>query len=94
MLTISISPTKTITSVSVANINGWGALHIDLAGLTIDPIVQQKPGCIRPGNSCNTAAAVNSQAWKWQPTLPGAVNTNPHANNADKTKSNNGHKTN
>jgi hypothetical protein len=91
MLTISIAPTKTITAVTVSNINGWGALHIDLAGLTIDPqVVVQTPSCIRPGNSCNTAAAVNSQAWKWQPVLPGAVNTNLHATNADKT--NNGHK--
>jgi hypothetical protein len=94
MLTITIAPTKTITSVTVSNINGWGALHLDLAGLSIDPVVvAQTPSCIRPGNSCNTAAADNSQAWKWQPTLPGAVNTNLHANNADKTKSNNGHKT-
>jgi hypothetical protein len=94
MLTISIVPAKTITSLSVANINGWGALRIDLAGLTIDPLVQQKPVCIREGNSCNTAAAANSQAWKWQPVIPGAVNTNTHATDADKTKSNNGHKTN
>lgn len=90
MLTMTISPTKTITTVAVSNTNGWGALHIDLAGLTIDPLVQQTASCIRPGNSCNTAAAVNSQAWKWQPVLPGAVNTNLHAKNADKT--NNGHK--
>jgi hypothetical protein len=91
MLTISLAGTQTITSIAVSNTNGWGALHIDLAGLTVDPkVVQQKPSCIRPGNSCNTAAADNSQAWKWQPVMPGAVNTNPHAKNADKT--NNGHK--
>ena len=90
MLTIAVSPAKTITSVTVNNTNGWGALHIDLAGLTIDPVVvAQTPSCIRPGNSCNTPAAINSQAWKWQPVLPGTTNTNPHAKNAD--KSNNGH---
>jgi hypothetical protein len=101
MLTITLSPTKTITGIAVSNTNGWGALHVDLAGLTIDPIVvAQTPSCIRPGNSCNTAAADNSQAWKWQPVLPGATNTNPHANNGNTTtsdttnvdKTNNGHK--
>src|SRR6266446_435547 len=62
----------TTTVWSVSAIDGWGALHIDLAGLTIDPVViAQTPSCIRPGNACNTAAADNSQAWKWQPTLPG-----------------------
>jgi len=91
MLTISVSPAKTITAVTVNNTNGWGSLHIDLAGLTIDPaVIAQTPSCIRPGNSCNTDAAINSQAWKWQPVLPGATNVNPHAKNADKT--NNGHK--
>ena len=91
MLTITVSPVKTITSIVVSNTNGWGALHIDLAGLTVDPQVQQTPSCIREGNSCNTPAAVNSQAWKWQPVLPGATNTNTHAKNADTT--NTGHKT-
>jgi hypothetical protein len=92
MLTISLAGTQTITSIAVSNTNGWGALHIDLAGLTVDPKVQVQPAptCIRPGNSCNTPAAQNSQSWKWQPVLPGAVNTNPHANNTDKT--NHGHK--
>jgi len=91
MLTISLAGTQTITSIAVSNTNGWGALHIDLAGLTIDPVaVAQTPTCIRPGNSCNTPAAINSQAWKWQPVLPGAINTNPHAKNTD--KANGGHK--
>jgi len=91
MLTISVSPAKTITAVTVNNTNGWGSLHIDLAGLTIDPaVIAQTPSCIRPGNSCNTDAAINSQSWKWQPVLPGATNVNPNAKNADKT--NNGHK--
>jgi hypothetical protein len=90
MLTITVSPVKTITSIAVSNINGWGALHIDLAGLTIDPLVQQTLSCIREGNSCSTHAAQNSQAWKWQPVLPGQVNTNTNANNTSKT--NHGHK--
>ncbi len=90
MLTISLAGTQTITSIAVSNTNGWGALHIDLAGLTVDPKVQLTPTCIRPGNSCNTPAAINSQAWKWQPVLPGAINTNPHAKNTD--KANGGHK--
>jgi hypothetical protein len=90
MLTISLAGTQTITSIAVSNTNGWGALHIDLAGLTVDPKVQLKPTCIRAGNSCNTPAAQNSQAWKWQPVLPGAINTNTHANNT--TKTNHGHK--
>ena len=89
MLTINLTAsTKTITSVAINN-TSWGALHIDLAGLTVDPKVQLTPTCIRPGTSCNTPAAVNSQAWKWQPVLPGAINTNPHAKNTDKT--NNAH---
>jgi len=90
MLTISLAGTQTITSIAVSNTNGWGALHIDLAGLTIDPVVAQTPTCIRAGNSCNTPAAINSQAWKWQPVLPGAINTNPHAKNTD--RANSGHK--
>jgi len=91
MLTINLTgSTKTITSVAINNTNGWGSLRVDLAGLTVDPQVAQTPSCIRPGNSCNTDAAINSQAWKWQPVLPGATNVNPHAKNADKT--NNGHK--
>jgi hypothetical protein len=90
MLTISLAGTQTITSIAVSNTNGWGALHIDLAGLTVDPKVQLTPTCIREGNSCSQPAAQNSQSWKWQPVLPGALNTNPHANNTDKT--NHGHK--
>lgn len=79
MLTISL-PGKTVTGVSVANINTWGALGINLAGLTVDPQnPQPQAQCIRPGDSCNTPAADNSQAWKWQPTVPGATNTNAHA---------------
>jgi hypothetical protein len=82
---------KTVTNITVTE-NAWGALRIDIAGLTVDPVIPvvQTPSCIREGNSCNTNAAINSQAWKWQPVLPGATNVNTHANNADKT--NNGHK--
>lgn len=61
MLSLSLAGTKTVTGVTVSNTNGWGALHIDLAGLTIDPVAP-KATCVRPGNSCNTPAAQNSQA--------------------------------
>ena len=90
MLTLPLAG-KTVTNITVNDTNNWGALRIDIAGLTVEPVVPQTPSCIRMGNSCNTPAAANSQAWKWQPVLPGATttNTNPHAKNADKT--NNGH---
>lgn len=89
MLTLPLAG-KTVTNITVTE-NAWGALRFDIAGLTIDPVIPvvQTPSCIREGNSCNTNAATNSQAWKWQPVLPGATNVNPHAKNADKT--NNGH---
>jgi hypothetical protein len=88
MLTISLPATQDVTSVTVSNINSWGALGINLAGLTLD---QQDPQptaqCIRPGESCSTPAADNSQAAKWQPTTttPSAApatstTANPHAN--------------
>jgi hypothetical protein len=72
MLSISL-PGKTATAITVTNTNTWGALLIDLAGLTVDyvapqPTPQPSPDCLRPGNSCNTPAAVNSQAEKWLPT--------------------------
>src|SRR5438270_353587 len=90
MLTVSLPGTKTVTGVTVNNTNGFGALHIDLAGLTIDPAnPTPTTSCIRPGLSCTTPAAQNSQAWKWQPAAPGATNINPHAKNTD--KSNHGH---
>jgi hypothetical protein len=71
MLSISL-PGKTVTGITLTNSNDWGALLIDLAGLTIDvvapqPQPQPSPDCLRPGNSCNTPAAVNSQAEKWLP---------------------------
>jgi len=90
MLSITL-PGKTVTSVSVSNIMTWGALQVNLAGLTIDPTNPQ-PTCIRPGNSCNTPAAQNSQAWKWQPLQPGTTtNTNPHAHSASTTNGHKGH---
>ena len=94
MLSITLQ-NKTVTNITINDTNNFGALKLDLAGLTIDPVVPQTASCIRPGNSCNTDAAQNSQAWKWQPVLPGQLNTNPHSNgdahgkSAD--KSNNGH---
>jgi hypothetical protein len=85
-------PGKTVTSVTLNDVNTFGALQIDLAGLTIDPVIPTPTSsCIRPGNSCNTPAAQNSQAWKWQALQPGmTINTNPHAQNGDKTT--HGHK--
>jgi len=62
MLTISLTGTKTVTSVTVSNTNPWGGLQIDLAGLTIDPTAPAA-SCIGPGNSANIAqACANSQA--------------------------------
>ncbi len=68
MLTVPVGTTgKTLTAVTLRNTNGWGSLQIDLSGLTVDftPPAPQLT-CIRPGNSCNTPAAQNSQADKWQ----------------------------
>jgi hypothetical protein len=91
MLSITL-PGKTVTSVTLNDVNTFGALQINLAGLTIDPVIPTPTSsCIRPGNSCNTPAAQNSQAWKWQALQPGTtINTNPHAQNGDKTT--HGHK--
>ena len=85
MLSIALPGTKTVTGVTVANTDGYGALGIHLAGLTVDPQnPQPQAQCVRPGDSCNTPAAQNSQAWKFQPQVPGAATTttvtNPHAN--------------
>lgn len=90
MLTIPLAG-KTVANITINDTNTWGALRLDIAGLTVDPVVPQTPSCIREGNSCNTLAAQNSQSWKWQPVLGTATNVNPHAKNTDKT--NNGHKT-
>src|SRR5207247_4520599 len=61
MLSISLTGTKTLTSVTVNDTNGWGALAISLSGLTISspdpaPAPAPDPTCTRPGNSCNTPA--------------------------------------
>jgi hypothetical protein len=91
MLTLPLAG-KTVTNITINDTNSWGALLLDIAGVTVDPVIPQTqtPTCIRQGNSCNTPAAQNSQSWKWQPVLPGATNVNTHANAAAKT--NNGHK--
>jgi len=82
-----VGANKTLTSVQVTNTNPYGgALSIDLSGLTVDvaaaPVPTPQPqDCTRPGNSCNTPAADNSQAWKWQSPDPGTTLTNPNAKN-------------
>ncbi len=88
MLSIPVvGANKTPTSVQVTNTNPYGgALSIDLSGLTVDvaaaPVPTPQPqDCTRPGNSCNTPAADNSQAWKWQSPDPGTTLTNPNAKN-------------
>ena len=81
MLTITpLTSGKTLTGVTVNYTNTFGALRMNLAGLTVDDTAAPPPAiCSRPGNSCNTPAAQNSQAWKWQPLQPGTTaNTNPH----------------
>ena len=97
MLTVPVwntNSSKTLTGVQLNDTNTWGSLQIDLAGLTVEfappaPPTPQ-PTCTRPGESCTTPAAQNSQAWKWQPVVPGATNTNPNAKN---TASATAHKT-
>src|SRR6266581_3761515 len=73
MLTVPVANANTtLTSVQVTNNNPFGgALSIDLSGLTVElgaaPVPTPQPqDCTRPGNSCSTPAADNSQAWKWQ----------------------------
>lgn len=97
MLTISLPATQNVTSITLTDTNTWGALMIDLAGLTLDtqdpqPAPAPDPQCIRPGNSCNTPAVDNSQADKWQSTtipMPSATPTSSgkHANNGKAPKS-------
>jgi hypothetical protein len=91
MLSLTLAG-KTVTNVTVNDTNSWGSIAIMLTALTIDQADPTPPTvtCIRPGYSCNTPAAVNSQAEKWQaPTA-----TSPAATPATDTKkdhSNNGH---
>jgi hypothetical protein len=84
MLTIMLPGTQTVTSITLNDTNPFGSLNINLAGLTVDPQNPQpapQAQCMRPGASCSTPAAQNSQAWKFQPQIPGAAApTNPHAN--------------
>jgi hypothetical protein len=93
MLTITLPGTKSVTGITLNDTNTWGALRINLAGLTVD---QQDPQpqsqCDRPGNSCTTPAAQNSQAWKWQPAPAGTAAINPHTSSNNASANNHGHK--
>ena len=96
MLTIPVQGTgKTLTGVQLTNSNPYGgALTIDLSGLTVEftaPVPTPTPGadCIRPGNSCNTPAAQNSQSTKWQ--APAAAPTTTAATTDSDKHANNGH---
>jgi hypothetical protein len=81
MLTITLPGTKNVSSVTIANTNAFGSLGIHLSGLTIDQqIPQPQNQCVRPGDSCSTPAAQNSQAWKWQDPNGSPNTVNPHAN--------------
>lgn len=62
MLSIQISPAKTITSIAVDDTNGFGALRIQLSGLTVDPTVTPTATFNRPGNSGDSQAINHSQA--------------------------------
>src|SRR5256712_12294828 len=90
MLTIPVlTANQTLTSVVLTNSNPYGgALSIDLSGLTVElaaaPVPPPLPGgdCIRPGNSCNTPAAQNSQSTKWQAPAPAPATVAPaHSDN-------------
>lgn len=92
MLTVpvlSANATKTLTGVQVTNNNPYGgALTVDLSGVTVEysaPQPAPQPDCLRPGNSCNTPAAQNSQATKWlapttAPTTAAPADSDRHAN--------------
>ena len=84
MLTITAaSQYKTLTNITISINNSYGIGAI-VSGITINDGPAPKPSCIRPGRSCQTPAKDHSEAWKWQPVLPGATNTNPHpADEAD-----------
>ena len=93
MLTIGLDGTKTVTGISLNDTNTWGALAIVFSGLTVSmtdptPAPAPDPTCTRPGNSCNTPAAENSQADKWQPTTSP---TTPSATTPSDKHTNNGH---
>ncbi len=80
MLTVPVATTgKTLTRVTLTDTNAWGSLQIQLAGLTADYAAPTpQPTCIRPGSSCNTPAAQNSQADKWQTPTAVAPNHGQH----------------
>jgi hypothetical protein len=86
---------KTLTGVTVTANDPYGpsSLSIDLSGVTVEvtaPVPTPQPqDCFRPGNSCSTPAAQNSQATKWQ--APAAAPTTAAATDADKKNANNGH---
>jgi hypothetical protein len=65
MLTVtpSSSPAPTLTGVSVSNLNTFGSLVVQLAGVTVSYTpVTTDPKPRRPGNSGNEPAATNSQS--------------------------------
>ena len=95
MLTIGLDGTKTVTGISLNDTNTWGALAIVFSGLTVSmtdptPAPAPDPTCTRPGNSCNTPAAENSQADKWQPTTSP---TTPSITTPSDKHTNSGHHT-
>ena len=95
MLTIGLDGTKTVTGISLNDTNTWGALAIVFSGLTVSmtdptPAPAPDPTCTRPGNSCNTPAAENSQADKWQPTTSP---TTPSVTTPSDKHTNSGHHT-
>src|SRR5207248_2357306 len=95
MLTIGLAGTKTVTGISMNDTNTWGALAIVFSGLTVSmtdptPAPAPDPTCTRPGNSCNTPAAENSQADKWQPTTSP---TTPSITTPSDKHTNSGHHT-
>ena len=97
MLTVPVTTAnKTLTGVQLTNNNPYGgALTIDLSGLTVElaaPVPTPQPGgdCIRPGNSCTTPAAQNSQSTKWQ--APAAAPATAAPADSDSKHANNGHR--
>ena len=97
MLTVPVTTAnKTLTGVQLTNNNPYGgALTIDLSGLTVElaaPVPTPQPGgdCIRPGNSCTTPAAQNSQSTKWQASAAAPATAAPA--DSDSKHANNGHR--
>jgi hypothetical protein len=64
MLTVPLAG-KTVTNITINDTNTWGALLLDIAGLTVDPVIPQTTTCIMPGNagpSGPSQACAHSQA--------------------------------